>query len=163
MIALGGVLLLGVGITQAYGYFKSQEINSPQEKKFSEHSFPDKTLTGHSDEVFSVAYSPDGRYLASGIGDGAIKIWEVATVRELRTPTRHSEVVRSVAYSPDGRYLASGSQDKTIKIWEVATGNELRTLTGHSETVFSVAYSPDGRYLASGSGDNTIKIWEVGQ
>ncbi|MCA2629079.1 MULTISPECIES: serine/threonine-protein kinase, partial [unclassified Microcystis] len=120
----------------------------------------DKTLTGHSETVFSVAYSPDGRYLASGSKDKTIKIWEVATGKGLRTLTGHSGVVLSVAYSPDGRYLASGSQDKTIKIWEVATG-KVRTLTGHYMTFWSVAYSPDGRYLASGSGDKTIKIWEV--
>ncbi|MCA2812298.1 MAG: serine/threonine protein kinase [Microcystis sp. M090S1] len=120
----------------------------------------DKTLTGHSETVFSVAYSPDGRYLASGSKDKTIKIWEVATGKGLRTLTGHSGVVLSVAYSPDGRYLASGSQDKTIKIWEVATG-KVRTLTGHYMTFWSVAYSPDGRYLASGSSDKTIKIWEV--
>jgi serine/threonine protein kinase len=123
----------------------------------------DKTLTGHSGQVYSLAYSPDGRYLASGSKDRTIKIWEVATGKQLRTLTGHSSQVRSVVYSPDGRYLASGSQDNTIKIWEVATGKELRTLTGHPETVFSVVYSPDGRYLASGSVDKTIKIWRVGQ
>jgi serine/threonine protein kinase len=122
----------------------------------------DKTLTGHSGQVYSLAYSPDGRYLASGSKDRTIKIWEVATGKELRTLTGHSGVVLSVAYSPDGRYLASGSQDKTIKIWEVATG-KVRTLTGHYMTFWSVAYSPDGRYLASGSADKTIKIWRVGQ
>ena len=121
----------------------------------------DKTLTGHSNWVLSVVYSPDSRYLASGSSDKTIKIWEVATETELRTLTGHSMTVWSVAYSPDGRYLASGSLDKTIKIWEVATETELRTLTGHSEGVLSVAYSPDGRYLASGIGDGAIKIWEV--
>jgi serine/threonine protein kinase len=173
LIALSGVLLLGIGITQGYGYFKSQEvnpqispINSPTNKlttrkKISEHSFLDKTLTGHSDSVRSVVYSPDGRYLASGSDDKTIKIWEVATGKELRTLTGHSDRVSSVAYSPDGRYLASGSSDDTIKIWEVATGKELRTLTGHSSWVLSVVYSPDGRYLASGSRDKTTKIWEV--
>ncbi|GBD52314.1 protein kinase [Microcystis aeruginosa NIES-298] len=173
MIALGGVLLLGIGITQGYGYFKSQEvnpqiapINSPTNKlttrkKISEHSFLDKTLTGHSNWVLSVVYSPDSRYLASGGSDNTIKIWEVATGKQLRTLTGHSRGVESVVYSPDGRYLASGSADKTIKIWEVATGKQLRTLTGHSSGVLSVVYSPDGRYLASGSWDNTIKIWEV--
>ncbi|MCA2892922.1 MAG: serine/threonine protein kinase [Microcystis sp. M048S1] len=121
----------------------------------------DKTLTGHSYRVNSVVYSPDGRYLASGSSDKTIKIWEVATGKELRTLTGHSDWVMSVAYSPDGRYLASGSSDNTIKIWEVATGKQLHTLTGHSSGVLSVVYSPDGRYLASGSYDKTIKIWEV--
>ncbi|REJ57386.1 MAG: protein kinase [Microcystis aeruginosa DA14] len=173
LIALSGVLLLGIGITQGYGYFKSQEvnpqiapINSPTNKlttrkKISEHSFLDKTLTGHSDSVQSVVYSPDGRYLASGSGDKTIKISGVATGKQLRTLTGHSDTVSSVVYSPDGRYLASGSNDKTIKIWEVATGKQLRTLTGHSGEVYSVVYSPDGRYLASGSWDKTIKIWDV--
>ena len=173
LIAIGGVLLLGIGVTQGYGYFKSQEvnpqiapINSPTNKlttrkKISEHSFLDKTLTGHSDWVRSVVYSPDGRYLASGSGDKTIKISGVATGKQLRTLTGHSDTVSSVVYSPDGRYLASGSNDKTIKIWEVATGKQLRTLTGHYGEVYSVVYSPDGRYLASGSWDKTIKIWDV--
>jgi serine/threonine protein kinase len=128
----------------------------------------DKTLTGHSGQVYSLAYSPDGRYLASGSKDRTIKIWEVATGKQLRTLTGHSHSVNSVVYSPDGRYLASGSGDNTIKIWKVATkiwkvatGKELRTLTGHSSGLSSVAYSPDGRYLASASSDKTIKIWEV--
>ncbi len=164
MIALGGVLLLGVGITQVYGYFKYKNFPASPQLLISDLSslrFLDKTLTGHSDSVQSVVYSPDGRYLASGSGDKTIKIWEVATGNELRTLTGHSGAVWSVVYSPDGRYLASGNGDTTIKIWEVATGKELRTLTGHSHVVLSVVYSPDGRYLASGSIDNSIKIWEV--
>jgi len=163
MIALGGVLLLGIGITQGYGYLKYKIFPASPQLLISDLSslrFLDKTLTGHSDCLDSVAYSPDGRYLASGSRDNTIKIWEVATGK-VRTITGHSGWVFSVAYSPDGRYLASGSADKTIKIWEVATGKQLRTLTDHSMTVWSVAYSPDGRYLASGSLDKTIKIWEV--
>ena len=164
IIALGGVLLLGVGITQAYGYLKYKQFPAGLQlliSNFPSGSFLDKTLTGHSLGVYSVVYSPDGRYLASGSFDKNIKIWEVATGKELRTLTGHSDMVWSVAYSPDGRYLASGSSDETIKIWEVATGTKLRTLTGHSNIVWSVVYSPDGRYLASGSLDKTIKIWEV--
>ncbi|GCA95717.1 serine/threonine-protein kinase [Microcystis aeruginosa] len=164
MIALGGVLLLGVGITQVYGYFKYKNFPASPQLLISDLSslrFLDKTLTGHSDWVWSVVYSPDGHYLASGSWDNPIKIWEVATGKELRTLTGHSIGVMSVVYSPDGRYLASGSSDKTIKILKVAAGKKLRTLTGHSRGVYSVVYSPDSRYLASGSWDDTIKIWEV--
>jgi WD40 repeat protein len=160
LIAIGGVLL----IMQGYGYLKYKRF--PVTPQFLISGLVDnpslyKTLTGHSHLVTSVVYSPDGRYLASGSYDDTIKIWEVATGKQLRTLPGHSDSVRSVVYSPDGRYLASGSDDGTIKIWEVATGKELRTLTGHSNGVTSVAYSPDGRYLASGSWDDTIKIWEV--
>ena len=164
MIALGSILLLGIGITQVYGYFKYKQFPAGLQlliSNFPSGSFLEKTLTGHSDSVLSAAYSSDSRYLVSGSGDNTIKIWEVAKGKELRTLTGHSSGVYSVVYSPDGRYLASGSGDNTIKIWEVATGKELRTLTGHSDSVWSVAYSPDGRYLASGNYDNTIKIWEV--
>ncbi|MBC1191449.1 protein kinase [Microcystis aeruginosa BLCCF108] len=164
MIALGGVLLLGIGITQVYGYLKYKRFPVTPQLLISDLSslrFLDKTLTGHSNVVWSVAYSPDGRYLASGSDDDTLTIWEVATGKQLRTLTGHSNMVWSVAYSPDGRYLASGSDDDTLTIWEVATGKQLRTLTGHSNMVWSVAYSPDGRYLASGSDDDTLTIWEV--
>ncbi|MCA2938017.1 MAG: serine/threonine protein kinase [Microcystis sp. M113S1] len=164
MIALGSILLLGIGITQVYGYFKYKQFPAGLQlliSNFPSGSFIEKTLTGHSDSVLSAAYSSDSRYLASGSGDNTIKIWEVAKGKELRTLTGHSSGVYSVVYSPDGRYLASGSGDNTIKIWEVAKEKELRTLTGHSSRSLSVVYSPDSRYLASGSIDNTIKIWEV--
>jgi WD40 repeat protein len=120
-----------------------------------------RTLSGHTNDVTSVAFSPDGRLLASGSADETIKLWEVASGREVRTLTGHTDRVLSVAFSPDGRLLASGSNDGTIKLWEVATGREVRTLTGHTYGVRSVAFSPDGRLLASGSADTTIRLWDI--
>ena len=119
------------------------------------------TLSGHSYSVNSVAFSPDGQYLASGSWDTTIKIWQVATWKLYTTLSGHSYSVNSVAFSPDGQYLASSSDDNTIKIWQVATGQVHLTLSGHSDWANSVAFSPDGQYLASGSDDNTIKIWQV--
>jgi WD40 repeat protein len=130
-----------------------------------------RTLEGHTQSVNSVAFSPDGRLLASGscgqgnyiiiCTQGEIRLWEVASGREVRSLSGHTSWVNSVAFSPDGRLLASGSHDKTIKLWEVASGREVRSLTGHTDEVTSVAFSPDGRLLASGSRDETIKLWDI--
>ncbi|MFZ2349580.1 MAG: PKD domain-containing protein [Candidatus Bipolaricaulis anaerobius] len=117
-------------------------------------------FSGHTSDVYSVAFSPDGSLLASGSDDNTIKLWEVATGRLVRTLTGHTWDVYSVAFSPDGSLLASASYQE-IKLWDVATGRLVRTLTGHTGSVLSVAFSPDGKLLASGSDDNTIKLWEV--
>ncbi|KAI3014419.1 hypothetical protein CBS147347_11487 [Aspergillus niger] len=120
-----------------------------------------RTLTSHSDSVLSVAFSPDGRMLASGSYNHTLKLWDTATGIEQYTLIGHSHLVRSVAFSPDGYTLASGSWDNTIKLWDPATGIEQHILTGHSRSVNSVAFSPDGRILASGSSDHTIKLWDL--
>jgi uncharacterized protein with WD repeat len=118
------------------------------------------TLPTHSVYLFSVAFSPDGKSLASSNVNGIIKLWDVSTGAELRTLKGHSSAVLSVAFSPDGKTLASGSSDNTVKLWEVSTGTELRTL-GHSRQVNSVVFSPDGKTLASSGEDKTVKLWDV--
>jgi WD40 repeat protein len=116
--------------------------------------------TGHWDYVLSVAWSPDGKTLASGSRDHAIKLWDGPSGQLLRTLRGHSDYVLSVAWSADGRTLASGSEDHTVKLWDGASGQLLRTLGGHSESVTSVAWSPNGKTLASGSADHTVKLWD---
>src|SRR4029079_10177412 len=80
------------------------------------------SLKGHRDYVLSVAFSADGKQLASGSQDKTIRVWEAVTGKEVRTLMGHTAAVRSVAFSPDGKQLASGSLDETLKLWVVATG-----------------------------------------
>src|SRR5438132_4010712 len=107
--------------------------------------------TGHTHWVRSVAFSPDGKILASGSIDNTVKLWELKTGREIRSLVGHTGDVSSVAFSSDSKILASASYDHTVKVWDLATGNEIRTLTGHTHVVESVALSSDGKILASGS------------
>lgn len=117
--------------------------------------------TGHSWSVKSVAFSPDGRTLASGSHDHTIKIWDVQSGSEIRTLLGHSDDVFSVSFSPDRKTLASGSADQTIKLWNVESGDVIQTLSGHVGSVRSVSFNSNGKMLASGSGDKTIKLWDV--
>jgi RNA polymerase sigma factor (sigma-70 family) len=115
----------------------------------------------HAHNVLSVAFSPDGKALASGSRDETIKLWDAQTGQERATLKDHRDGVHSVAFSPDGKVLASGGEDKLIKLWDVKTGRERATLRGHTKLVWSVAFSPDGKVLASGSADKTVKLWDV--
>ncbi|MDX2228277.1 MAG: AAA-like domain-containing protein [Leptolyngbyaceae cyanobacterium bins.349] len=119
------------------------------------------TFMGHRDLIRTVAYSPNGKTIASGSWDGTVKLWNVQTGKEIRTITGHTDIVTSVMFSPDGKTLASASGDLTIRVWNVQTGEELQRLVGHTDIVTSVDFSPDGKTIASGSGDGTIKLWNV--
>jgi len=120
-------------------------------------------LSGHTDVVLSVAFSPDGKTLASGSRDDTIRLWDVGSGQQIGEPlTGHTWTVTSVAFSPDGETLASGSWDDTIRLWDVHSGQPIgEPLRGHTATVYSVAFSPDGETLASGSWDRTIRLWDV--
>jgi len=130
-------------------------------------SLPDgallKTLSGHTDYVYAVAITPDGRLLVSGSGskDGTIKLWSLPDGALLKTLEGITYDISAVVISPDGSLLASGSGDGTIKLWSLPDGALLNTLSGHTNRVNALAISPDGRLLASGSKDMTIKLWSL--
>jgi WD40 repeat protein len=113
----------------------------------------------------NLAFSPDGRLLATGGEENTVKIWDVGSGREARPPLRgHKDDIYAVAFSPDGRWLASAGEDSTVRVWDRRAGYVLaRTFRGHTGLVSSLAFSPDSRQLFSGSNDHTVKVWNVTQ
>ena len=119
-----------------------------------------RTLQGHTDEVNSVTFSPDGKTLVSASDDKSVKVWDTNTWECLRTLQGHTFSVLSVAFAPDGKILASASDNYSVQVWDTTKGTCLRTLTGHKWGVNSVAFSPDGTTLASAS-YKEVKVWDT--
>jgi WD40 repeat protein len=118
----------------------------------------------HTARVLGVAFSPDGRWLASGWRDGIVRIWDTKDpASEAREHPGHAGKVRCVVFLPDGRLASAGGGDfkfGEVKIWDLSTGRVL-DLRGHTDMVRVLATSPDGRRLATGGDDRTIKLWDT--
>ncbi|XP_078394055.1 notchless protein homolog 1 [Cetorhinus maximus] len=125
------------------------------------------SLEGHTEAVISVAFSPTGRYLASGSGDTTVRFWDLSTETPHFTAKGHRHWVLSIAWSPDGKKLASGCKNSQIFLWDPSTGKQIgKVLTGHSKWITYLCWeplhiNPQCRYLASASKDGSIRIWDT--
>lgn len=120
-----------------------------------------RTLSSPGGTVYQVLFSPNGKRLAAGRGNGSINLWETGTWRELPPLLGHAKAVSSIAFSPREDLLASASSDSTVKLWDLATSHDVATFRGHKEFASCVAFSPDGKFVASGGLDDFVRVWSV--
>ncbi len=118
---------------------------------------------GHTGRVTSVAWSPDGKSIASGSLDRTVQVWSANPADHFHPIIYHghSAGVLAVTWSPDSTRVASGSIDKTVQVWHAISGEQVTQLHGHTDLVNAVAWSPDARYIASGSADRTVRVWDA--
>jgi WD40 repeat protein len=117
-------------------------------------------VPAHSDGVFALAYSPDGKTLASA-GTDQVKLWDAKTMHERETLEGHVGEVRAVVFAPNGKVIASACTDRTIRLWDAVDGRLLKVLEGHTDRVTKLAFSPNSMTLVSGDGQGTLRIWNT--
>jgi WD40 repeat protein len=117
----------------------------------------------HWGATIAVAFSPDGRRIASGGDDHVVRVWDAETLREVAVLSGHEDMVFAVAYSPDGTTLASAGIDRTIRLWDLTKAEPIiaQILEGHERGIRSIAFSRDGKSLASGDAGGTVRLWDL--
>jgi WD40 repeat protein len=118
-------------------------------------------FTGHLAAVNALAWSPDGKLIASASDDTFVQIFDAHSGRRTILYSGHTEEVATVRWSPDGKFIASGGQDQTVQVWAWASGAKIFTYKGHTDRVNAVSWSSDSRLIASGSEDKTVQVWRA--
>ena len=151
------LLLVLVALFIYLGYYQLWH-HSPQVN--SNIFIINKVLNAHLSEIWSVKFSPNGNWVASGSVDSTIKIWNKENGEKILT-MKQPEGITSIDVNPDGNYIASASYDAKVKLWKLPEGLLVKEFIGHAGTIWSVNFSPDGKTLASCGQDSTIKLWDV--
>jgi WD40 repeat protein len=119
------------------------------------------TYSGHSDYVSDLAWSPDGKRIASASGDHTVQVWNASDGSHALIYRGHSQDVSALAWSPNGKYIVSGDINGETQIWDATTGQRLFTYRGHTSAVFSLSWSPDSQQIASASADGSLQVWQA--
>jgi len=153
-------LLLGV---EAYNRLNTSKTRNALFTALTFQPAIERLVSGHSGGILDIAFSADGKRMATGGTDHTVILYENIDDLNLTHQLRgHKDAIYSVAFSPDGAVLASGSKDGTIRLWDTSSGEQiLFPLTGHGGAVYSISFSSDGKMLVSGGEDKTIRLWDI--
>src|SRR5260221_890611 len=162
LVGLAGLTAAGTaGLALSQGglsLFQGPKVSTPSPPSLGTTLY---TYRGHSNLVNMVAWSPDGKHIASSSLDGTVQVWDAANGGQGYTYRGHSSGVTGAAWSPDGKHIASSSLDGTVQVWDAADGGQVYTYRGHTSGVTGAAWSPDGKRIASSTLDCTVQVWDA--
>lgn len=148
----GKLLAVAGGPSGRFGEIRIWDVQSSVPK-------PVVDIRGHTDSILAVAFSPDRRTIASASYDRLVKLWDVASGKQIASLKEHSDAVFSVAFVPGGKHLVTAAGDRMVKVWDVSTGKRVFTITDALDAVYSVAVHSSGTRIAAAGADRTIRTW----
>lgn len=151
---------LKVGRMLHYAFYYNDHPDRQEEKSIFRQSW-NRNFFGHTADVSSVSFSPNGQFVLTASGDHTAKMWNARTGEEIHTFTGHTGAVTSALFSPNGRLVLTSSGDGTARLWDAEMGDAIRSFEGHTSQLNSAAFSPDGRYVLTTSSDKSTRLWDA--